>query len=282
MVQQMIEVVYILPVLVSGFHFRACKIAVIKVRCKASEKLCHGKVCFGMAIVGGRINDPCPAIAPGHDIACPEVSVDQRRFLRFNQILVQMLQQGICQFPVPLIQPSFCSFELRTQPAVPEEGDPFICPGIFLSSGADEVVCPKAEPISFFSGFSGRHRSTVHGIELGTQALPVIAVLFSGGNKFLQEKGESIRIRADSEDFYRTDGTGVRDCMETGLLCFKGGQEIWRIGFHKKACAIVQSKAKGLIDIASEDRAFACHDPLLSADRSDGLQERFVFHRECP
>ena len=144
MVQQMIEVVYILPVLVSGFHFRACKIAVIKVRCKASEKLCHGKISFGMTIVGSRIDDPCPAIAPGHDIACPEVSVDQRRFFRLNQILIQMIQQGICQFPVSLVQPSLCRFELRPQPAVPEEGDPFICPGIFLSPGADEIVSPEA------------------------------------------------------------------------------------------------------------------------------------------
>ena len=119
----------------------------------------------------------------------------------------------------------------------------------------------------------------MHGIELSTQPLPVVAVLFTRSDKFLQKEGKPARICAYAQDTDSAYGTGSGNCLQTCLFRFKGGQEVWRVGFHKQACAVVQGEAECLVDIAAKDRAFVCNCSLLAADRPDGLCEGCVFHK---
>lgn len=89
MIQEMIQVIQVAAGFVSWLQGGAFSVGGIEILGKSAKQFCHGKVCLGMAHVGRRINQPCPAIPSCDDVARPKVAVKQGGVFRLYQKVLQ-------------------------------------------------------------------------------------------------------------------------------------------------------------------------------------------------
>lgn len=73
----MVEIVKVAAVFIASLHFAGFFEGVVEVRGKATEKFRHGKICLGVAYIGGAVNQNRLAIFVGKNIAAPQATVEK-------------------------------------------------------------------------------------------------------------------------------------------------------------------------------------------------------------
>ena len=92
-IEQRVEVVEVAALGVAGVHGAGFSVCLVEIAGEAAEELGHGEVDFAVADAHGRIDEDGGAVRAGHDIAAPEVTMEQRRESGFNEAVSQMGEQ---------------------------------------------------------------------------------------------------------------------------------------------------------------------------------------------
>ena len=92
-IEQRVEVVEVAALGVAGVHGAGFAVCLIEIAGEAAEELGHGEVDFAVADAHGRIDEDGGAVRAGHDVAAPEVAVEQRRESGFDEAVFQMGEQ---------------------------------------------------------------------------------------------------------------------------------------------------------------------------------------------
>ena len=92
-IEQRVEVVEVAALGVTGVHGAGFAVCLIEIAGEAAEELGHGEVDFAVAYAHGRIDEDGGAVRAGHDVAAPEVAVEQRRESGFDEAVFQMGEQ---------------------------------------------------------------------------------------------------------------------------------------------------------------------------------------------
>ena len=112
----------------------------IKYPRKTSEEFCHSKISLCMTHINCRVDQPGFSVVPGDKVSAPEVSMQDRRSIRFRKIKVQMIHQIFHTLEVRRIKKCRSSSELRCQSAFPIERPPSIMWSFFLFTETYIVV----------------------------------------------------------------------------------------------------------------------------------------------
>lgn len=96
MIEEVIQVIQPPSLCISGFvyriYFAVCCIKFIR---EASKELCHCQISLKIPHTGGGVYDPRPAVRAAHDIAAPQISVEQGRKFRLPQKDIEMIEKAV-------------------------------------------------------------------------------------------------------------------------------------------------------------------------------------------
>lgn len=90
MIEQRVEVVEVATLGVTGVRGAGFAVCLVEIAGEAAEELGHGEVDFAVADAYSRIDEDGSTVRAGHDVAAPEVAVEQRRESGFDEAVFQM------------------------------------------------------------------------------------------------------------------------------------------------------------------------------------------------
>ena len=89
-IEQRVEVVEVAALGVTGVRGAGFAVCLVEIAGEAAEELGHGEVDFAVADAYSRIDEDGSTVRAGHDVAAPEVAVEQRRESGFDEAVFQM------------------------------------------------------------------------------------------------------------------------------------------------------------------------------------------------
>lgn len=92
-VEQGIEVVEVTTLGIAGVQGAGFLVGIIEFACEAAEELGLGDVDFAETDAHGRVDEDGLASGACHDVAAPEVAVEQGREVGFDEAVLQMCEQ---------------------------------------------------------------------------------------------------------------------------------------------------------------------------------------------
>lgn len=131
-VEQMVQIVQVAPLRIARCQWCRLLIRIVERWLKSAEELRHRDVEFAIADRRGRIDQHSLAVRAEHDIAAPEIAMQQGRIRGFLQIRLEMIQQIARPAAVFRREVLLRELQARQEALRPEELHPAVMDPVLL------------------------------------------------------------------------------------------------------------------------------------------------------